>query len=266
MPEKVDLYNTSYGNYAVEVYREVRQETYGEDLGQTSWATAEEFREIFRLLELKRESAALEIGCGCGGCAIFLAGMLGCRVTGLDVNADGVRVASELAQARGLAGLAHFEHRDASQGLPFTDNSFDAVYSNDAICHIGGRPALLNELRRVLKPGGRIAFSDALEISGTVTNDELATRSSIGYYLFVPRGENEKLIKAAGFRLIHANDTTAIAATIAKRRHDARAKRKAALVSIEGETNFTGLQRFLLCAYTLSNEKRLSRYLYLAQK
>ncbi len=37
MPEKVDLYNTSYGNSEIEVYSEIRRETYGVDLGQTSW-------------------------------------------------------------------------------------------------------------------------------------------------------------------------------------------------------------------------------------
>ena len=41
MPEKVDLYNTSYGNDEVEIYAEVRRETYGQDLGQTSWASLE---------------------------------------------------------------------------------------------------------------------------------------------------------------------------------------------------------------------------------
>src|SRR5580704_11823877 len=51
MPEKVDLYNTSYGNSEVDVYSEVRRETYGIDLGLTSWVSAEELAEIPRLLQ-----------------------------------------------------------------------------------------------------------------------------------------------------------------------------------------------------------------------
>ena len=85
----VDLYNTSYGNSATETYRLVRLETYGEDFGQTSWTTSEEYREIARALELRRESNVLEIGCGAGGCAIYFAETLGCRVAGLDVNCEG---------------------------------------------------------------------------------------------------------------------------------------------------------------------------------
>jgi len=45
----------------------VRIETYGEDLGQTSWVTTEESGEIPRLLELKGDSSVLELGCGSGG-------------------------------------------------------------------------------------------------------------------------------------------------------------------------------------------------------
>lgn len=266
MPEKVDLYNTSYGNYSAEVYREVRQETYGQDLGQTSWATAKEFRKIFDLLNLKSSSSVLEIGCGAGGCALFLAESLGCLVTGLDLNAEGIRAASELAAAKKLDSLAKFEVCDVSKPLSFPDSAFDAVFSNDVFCHIPGRLSLLKELRRVLKPGGRLFYSDALVISGAVTNEELAARSSIGFYLFAPAGENERLIEAAGLRLVRAEDATEEAATISKRWHDARIKHRTALIDVEGETNFLGLQRFLWCVYTLTNERRLSRFLYLAEK
>ncbi len=266
MPDKVDLYNTSYGNYSTELYSEVRKETYGEDFGQTSWATANEFREIFKWLELKSSSSVLEIGCGTGGCALLLAQTLGCRVTGLDLNANGIEAASKLAAARGLDSLAKFEQSDASHVLAYPDNTFDAALSNDAMCHIAGRLAVLKELRRVLKPGGKFLYSDALVISGMVSNDELATRGSIGYYLFVPSGENEKLIEAAGLRLLRAVDATEQAASISKRWHDARNNRKVKLIEVEGETNFLGLQRFLWCVYTLTSERRLSRIIYLVEK
>jgi cyclopropane fatty-acyl-phospholipid synthase-like methyltransferase len=86
MPATVDLYDTAYANYRSDVYRQVRIETYGEDLGQTSWVTTEESREIPRLLELKPESRVLEIGCGSGGYALHVAHEVGCNILGLDVN------------------------------------------------------------------------------------------------------------------------------------------------------------------------------------
>ena len=72
MAEKADLYNTSYGNAEVELYAEIRRETYGIDLGLTSWVSAEELAEIPRLLGIDASANVLDIGCGAGGCACIL--------------------------------------------------------------------------------------------------------------------------------------------------------------------------------------------------
>lgn len=266
MAEKADLYNTSYGNYADEMYRQIRVETYGEDLGQTSWMSLDEFRKIIQLLEVNQSSRVLEIGSGSGGSALHLAETVGCRVVGVDVNEAGVKNGNALAKSRNLEALARFDRCDAGKPLPFDDESFDAIYSNDAICHIPGRLSVLNDWHRLLKPGGRIAFSDALVVTGALSDEELATRSSIGYYLFVPPGENERLIKEAGFRLLRAEDVTEAAAALSQRRRDSRAKRADKLSQIEGEANFAGLQKFLACVHSLSSERRLSRFLYVARK
>jgi SAM-dependent methyltransferase len=264
--QKVDLYDTAYGNYQSQTYRQVRIETYGEDLGQTSWVTTEESKEIPRLLDLRLNSSVLELGCGSGGYALHLAEKVGCRLVGLDINAPGVRNANQLALARGVASQARFEQCDVSDSLPFDDNAFDAVFSNDVLCHIPGRPKVLGEMFRVLKPGGRMLFSDALVVGGMLSHEEIATRSSIGFYVYSPPGENERLIEQAGFRQIRATDTTESAARIAKQWHQAREGRKQELVAIEGATNFEGLQRFLSCVHILTSEKRLLRYLYFASK
>ena len=66
MPDKFDLYDNAYGHYGADVYRQVRLETYTEDLGQTGWTTTEESDEIPRTLQLTRNSYVLEVGCGSG--------------------------------------------------------------------------------------------------------------------------------------------------------------------------------------------------------
>jgi len=266
MPATVDLYDSAYANYRSDVYRQVRVETYGEDLGQTSWVTTEESREIPRLLELKPESRVLEIGCGSGGYALHVAHEVGCNILGLDVNEPGILNGNQLAGARGLADRVRFEQCDASKKLPFEDRTFDAVFSNDVLCHLPGRAQVLSEMFRVLKPGGRMLFSDALVVGGMISSDEIATRSSIGFYVYSPPGENERLIEQAGFQQVSAIDTTASAAQIAKRWHDARGKRVNELTAAEGTDNFNGLQRFLICVHSLTTERRLLRYLYCARK
>ena len=262
----VDLYDTSYGHYAARLFEEVRNETYGEDIGQTSWMTADEFREIFKMLALTPASKVLEVGCGAGACAVYLVESLGCQVTGLDVNEKGVRNASKLARSRNLESRLRFEHVNAEQRLPFADRSFDAVVSNDAMCHIAGRLTVLKEWHRLLRSGGRALFTDAMIVTGALSHEEIATRSSIGYYLFLPPGENERLISEAGLELLRADDVTEAAAVLSKRWYDARAVRRSELVKFEGEANFEGLQKFLACVHKVSAERRLSRFLYLARK
>jgi SAM-dependent methyltransferase len=264
--QTVDLYDNAYGNYDLDVYRQIRIETYGEDFGQTSWVTTEESKDIPQLLDLRPASFVLEVGCGSGGYALLLAEKVGCRLVGLDINAPGVRNANQLALARGLASRVRFEQCDASKSLPFDDNTFDAVFSNDVLCHLPGRAEVLGQMFRILKPGGRMLFSDALIVGGMLSHEEIATRSSIGFYVYSPPGENERLIERAGFRQIRVTDTTETAARVAKRWHDAREKRKEELVTVEGNINFAGLQRFLSCVSILTGEKRLLRHLYLATK
>jgi ubiquinone/menaquinone biosynthesis C-methylase UbiE len=266
MSRKVDLYDSAYRNHEAATYREVRIETYGEDFGQTSWVTTEESKEIPELLGLRSDSYVLELGCGSGAYALHLAEKVGCRLIGLDINEPGVRNANQLALVRGLASQVRFEQCDASKTLPFDDDTFDAVFSNDVLCHFPGRPEVLVETFRVLRPGGCMLFSDALVMGGMVSHEEIATRSSIGFYVYSPPGENERLMERAKFGHIRVKDTTESAARIAKQWYHAREKRKGELVAAEGNTNFEGLQRFLSCVHVLTSEKRLLRYLYVASK
>lgn len=266
MPTPVDLYNNVYGDFASEAEASVRKATYGEDLGQSSWLTADEWLTFADYLGVTTASEVLEIGSGSGGPAVYLAQSRGCRVTGVDINQHGVRNAGLLANARGVARRVQFQCVDASPPLPFPAGRFDAVVSNDAICHIGQRLSVLRDWHRVLRPGARMLFTDAMILTGIVSHEELAIRSSIGFYLFVPPGENERLIREAGFDLLAVHDVTENAALVSRRWHDARAAHRDALVAREGERNFEGLQRFLACVHTLSIERRLSRFCYVAEK
>ena len=266
MKAKVDLYDGAYGNYEAEIYRQIRVETYGNDLGQTSWVTAEESAEIMRLLQLRSDSHVLEIGCGSGRYALHVAERVGCRIIGIDVNEPGIERAKKLAAQEKLDAQVSFERCDASKPLRFAEETFDAVFSNDVLCHIPGRDGVLREIRRVLKHGGRLLFSDALVIGGVISHQEIATRSAIGYYLFSPPGENERLIEEAGFRVLQVLDTTENASKVAERWREARQKRADALAGIEGKDNFEGLQQFLGSVQKLNHERRLLRRIYLAEK
>jgi ubiquinone/menaquinone biosynthesis C-methylase UbiE len=266
MAAKVDLYNNAYSSFVSETYAKVRVETYGQDFGQTSWVTTEESAAIPNLLELSAESNVLEIGCGSGAYAVHLVESIGCRLTGLDINAAAIETAGGLSALKGLQARAHFRQCDVSAVLPFPDMTFDAVFANDAMCHLPARAKVLAECYRVLKPGGRLLYSDALVIGGLITHEEIASRSSIGTYVFCPPGENERLLEAAGFEQIVATDTTRKAMWIADRWRSARERYKEDLVATEGNDNYEGLQRFLSCVFQLLGESRLLRYLYVGRR
>jgi len=241
----VNLYDNVYADFAGDAELAVRRETYGEGLGQSSWLTAQEWLQFADQLGVTADTDILEVGSGSGGPAVYLAANRGCRVTGVDINTHGVQNSKILAEARGLSERAHFEAVDASKPLPFVGESFDVVVSNDAMCHIANRAEVLRDWFRVLRPGGRALFTDAMVVTGPVSHEEIATRSSIGFYIFVPPGANETMLRDAGFVVREVNDVTANAEAVAYRWHRARARHSQPLTAREGETNFAGLQRFL---------------------
>jgi cyclopropane fatty-acyl-phospholipid synthase-like methyltransferase len=161
---EVDLYNTSYGHFTKQASAVVRRQTWGEDIGQNSWLTAEELRRFDEWLQLQQGGRVLEVACGSGGPALRLAELTGCEIVGIDVHDDGIRQAQTMAQTRGLKQRAHFERLDANEPLPFTDQSFDALLCIDAINHFPDRAQVLAEWRRVLRAGGRLLFTDPITV------------------------------------------------------------------------------------------------------
>jgi hypothetical protein len=82
----------------------------------------------------------------------------------------------------------------------------------------------------------------------------------------VPPGVNENLLKKAGLNLVQQEDVSENAARISERWHDSRARYRDALLRIEGEERFEGLQNFFAAVQQLTTERRLSRIVYLVEK
>jgi hypothetical protein len=84
--------------------------------------------------------------------------------------------------------------------------------------------------------------------------------------LFAPPIVNEQLIDSAGFHLVQQEDVTENAALVSGRWHQSRQRHKDALLEIEGEERFEGLQKFFAAVHSLTSERRLSRIAYLVEK
>jgi SAM-dependent methyltransferase len=262
--EHVPLYASAYAGFGVR--EQVRHATYGDDLGQSGWVTADELERFGDSLELGADSRLLDVGCGSGGPALRLAESTGASVVGVDVLEEGIATATRLVEERGLADRVRFARVDAGGRLPFADESFDAVISVDVMCHLPNRLDILRDWHRVTAPGARILFTDPTIVTGLVTDAEIADRSAIGVYVFSAESVNETLLARAGFEVSRREDLTENMAAMAGRWHDARARFRDDLLVDEGEATFEGIQRFLAASHVLARERRLSRYAYLARR
>jgi ubiquinone/menaquinone biosynthesis C-methylase UbiE len=261
--EHVPLYASAYAGFSVREH--VRRATYGDDLGQSGWVTSDELERFAEWLDLGPGSRLLDVGCGSGGPALRLADTTGAPVVGIDLLEEAITTASRLAEERELDDRARFIRADAGGRLPFDDQSFNAVISIDVMCHLPNRFDILREWRRVTTPGARILFTDPTIVTGLVTNSELASRSSVGIYVFSAASVNEELLSDAGFELIRREDLTENMASMAGRWRDARARFRDDLIGDEGEATFEDVQQFLSACHVLAGERRLSRYAYLAK-
>lgn len=262
----INLYGNAYGNYSLRALEQVRRDTYDEDIGQSGWMTCAELRMFAEWLNIGANSQVLDVCSGSGGPATFLARTYGCHVTGVDSNSSGIQNAQSLVAAQGLESRLTFLAADASLPLPVSQDSFDAILCVDAIIHLHDRRRVLADWHRLLRHGGRLLYTDPAVISGLISNEEISIRSSIGYFEFAPPGENESLIVAAGFRLTAKHDATENAALVSGNWHHARARYRNELVPLEGKANFEGLQRFLRIVNQLTRERRLTRWVFVAEK
>jgi SAM-dependent methyltransferase len=265
MSSQVDLFNSTYRNFKEQVLAEVRRETYGEDIGQTSWVTTDEYEIFYSWLGLSRTPHILEVASGSGGPAIYLARQHGCRVTGIDINEEGLTRSRQAALDNNITDI-DFQFADANKPLSFEDSTFDAVMCIDSMNHFRNRAGVLGEWHRVLKEGGRILFTDPVVITGTVSNEELAARSNIGFFIFVPLDETKQSINKAGFNLLRCEDVTGNIELTSGRWHDSRERHQDELIQIEGKERFDGLQLFLATVHKLTSERRLSRFVFVAEK
>jgi SAM-dependent methyltransferase len=261
---QVDHYGAQYGHFASELYARIRSETFGEDIGQNGWLTADEQDIFLGYLGLATGSRLLDVACGSGGPTLRIARLAGCSVHGVDAHEQAIAEARARSEREGLAGRAAFEQRDASQPLPFPDATFDGLICIDAVNHLPDRRRIFGDWARLLRPGGRLVFTDPIVVTGILTSEEIATRSSVGFFLFSPVGADDRLLEEVGFEVVQRLDRTDNMARVADRWRRARDSRQADLRRIEGHETFEGQQRFFAVAAQLATERRLSRFAFRA--
>jgi len=151
----------------------------------------------------------LDLGCGIGGPARYLAATFGCKVTGIDLSPGFIETATYLTARCGLSDRVMFQVGEALH-VPFDDASFDAVLLQHVAMNIADRTALYKEMRRILAPGGRLATYDLVLRDGDVVYPAPWARDASASFLLTD-AETRTAIEEAGYKVVLWRDDTEVA-------------------------------------------------------
>jgi phosphoethanolamine N-methyltransferase len=161
---------------------------------------------ITALLHLRPGMQVLDVGCGLGGSAFYMASQYGVKVHGVDLSHNMIALAHVRCTEAGLSDRVTFEQGDILTFNP--SRHYDCVYSRDAFLHIQDKSRLLRVLMTCLKPGGRLVFTDYTCGEGEKSHSFQAYIQQRGYDLHTVNGYATLLLNS-GFTSILAEDCTA---------------------------------------------------------
>jgi len=162
--------------------------------------------ELAELAEITASMVVLDVGSGIGGPARFLAATRGCCVTGIDLSEPFVDAAQYLTQRTGQSGQVSFQVGSALD-LPFEAGTFDVVLLQHVAMNIADRDGLYRELRRVLKPAGRLALSEIVLNEGEPIYPVPWARTPETSFLLTA-SETVRVIEQADFHMLKWQDET----------------------------------------------------------
>jgi SAM-dependent methyltransferase len=152
-------------------------------------------------LDLSPEKQVLDVGCGLGGAARFVASRYGCRVTGIDLTPEYVETGNVLCGWVGLGNNISL-HQGSALAMPFADRAFDRAYMLHVGMNIDDKPKLCSEVSRVLRSDSLFGIYDVMRIGdGELTYPVPWATTAASSALATPAQYGEAL-QAAGFSVI----------------------------------------------------------------
>jgi len=152
----------------------------------------------------------LDIGSGLGGPAFHFVEKHNAKmVVGIEFQKQLVEQAQEAAQSRGVDGRVEF--KAVSPGpLPFANETFDIVFSKDSIIHVANKIAMVEEIKRVLVPSGRVVIGDWFSGHEALSPEAEAWVEATGLtFTFKPIEDFAGLLTNAGFIDVRTEDRNA---------------------------------------------------------
>ncbi len=174
-------------------------------------------KELASLAGIHQEMKILDVESGVGGPARTLASEYGCDVTGIDLTEEFCLAAEMLTARVGLDDKVRF-HCGSALEMPFDDESFDLVWMQNASMNIPDKEKLYSEVRRVLRPNGRLATQDVL--SGTVTplHYPVPWAEEPSLSSMVTPQQLQEILSGLGFKQVVWNDVTELGLKVQRER------------------------------------------------
>ena len=178
---------------------------------------------LAKIAEISTDMHVLDVGCGIGGPARTLAADFGCRVTGLDLTKEFCRAAEMLTTRLGLGERVNFRHASALD-MPFDVGQFDAVWIQNVSMNIEDKAQLYDEIRRVLKPRGRLALQEVTAGPEPELHFPVPWAGDPAISFLDTPEETRRLLVARGFAELVWTDLTESSIEFARKRRAATAR------------------------------------------
>jgi len=242
----------------------VEQAVCGCDYGSTAWTTIAEADQIASVLELRPGLALLEIGAGAGWPSLYLAQRTGCDVTLTDLPLNALQIAVGRAAQNGSSGTCLAAVSDAAR-LPFRDESFDVVNHSDVLCCLVQKREVLAECRRIIRPGGRMAFS-VIYIPPGLSRQDHARAVEAAPEFVESDMDYPALIAITGWTMLERRDMTAGFLLSCRQRMSMEEKRRGELLPLIGPAEFDARQARLRSRLPILEKGHLRRELFVVQR
>jgi len=167
-------------------------------------------KELIELSGFTSEMHILDVGCGIGGSSRRLSHQTGCRVTGIDLSDEYIETAERLTELLNMQQRVTFDAASALE-LPFDDNSFDGVWSIQMNMNIEDKQSWLEEVYRVIKPGGHAVLYEVCGSKNTPLHFPVPWAQDSTISFLVPSASFRDVITDSGFDIDVWNDKTYLA-------------------------------------------------------
>jgi cyclopropane fatty-acyl-phospholipid synthase-like methyltransferase len=158
------------------------------------------------MLPIRPGDHILDIGCGLGGPARYIAKRFKCRVSGVDITQPFVEAANKLTALLRMQGEVEIRHGDG-QHLPYPDAHFDGAYTQHVTMNVADRHAFFSEAYRVLRAGAFFALTEhGLGPRGDPLTPVPWSEDGSGAYL-ITKAETQAILQETGFESIEVEDT-----------------------------------------------------------